>query len=92
MKSRLATVFTLLALVGGSGGALAVAGSSGHESSHGAANSEYRPGKGCGDRNHEHTGSRGKDKQCPSHEGHHGDHGDHGNHGDGGDSSHHHRH
>jgi hypothetical protein len=64
MKSRLATMFTLLALVGGTGGAMAVAGS-GNSSSHGAASAEYKPGKGCGDKNHTHTGSNGNQKPCP---------------------------
>jgi predicted lipoprotein with Yx(FWY)xxD motif len=49
MRSRLATIVTVLALVGGSGGAIAVAGTS---STHGlrgsAAFGQYRPGKGCG--------------------------------------------
>jgi hypothetical protein len=80
MKSRLATMFTLLALVGGSGGALAVAGTSGHESSHGAADSEYKPGKGCGDENHKHEGSKGNDKSCPTHDKKHGE--DNKHHGD----------
>ncbi|HET9718549.1 MAG TPA: hypothetical protein VFP55_00575 [Solirubrobacteraceae bacterium] len=44
MKARLATVFTLLALVGGTGGALAVAGSGGGGGSGAsAAASQYRP-------------------------------------------------
>ena len=72
MKSRLATMFTLFALVGGTGGALAVAGSSGGSSSHNAAGAEYKPGKGCGDKNHTHTGSNGKQKPCPKKKEHKG--------------------
>ena len=47
MKSRMATGLTLLALVGGSGGALAVAGHSGSSgvAKRGAASSQYTPGK-----------------------------------------------
>ena len=54
MRSRIATVATLLALVGGTGGALAVAHSD-HDNPYGGAGSgQYRPGKGCGDRHHHH--------------------------------------
>src|SRR5881398_1288220 len=64
MKSRITALFTLVALVGGTGGALAIASAnSGGNSQNNAANSQYRPGKGCGDKNHHHTGSNGK--PCP---------------------------
>ena len=80
MKSRIATLLTLVALASATGGALAVAGGgpsgSGQTS---AAKSQYRPGKGCGDRNHHHTGSHGKQKPCPEPH-HHRDRGDHGRH------------
>jgi hypothetical protein len=60
VKSRLATIMTLVALVGGTGGALAVANSgSGNHGSGSAATGQYRPGHGCGDKNHQHT------KGCP---------------------------
>jgi hypothetical protein len=83
MRSRIATVLTVLALGGGTGGAIAIAhsGSSGGPGG-GAASGQYRPGKGCGDRNHHHTGSHGNKRPCPerhhghdhdkSHEGHDG--------------------
>ena len=55
MKSRIATVATFVALAAGTGGALAVASGGPSNSSHNvAANSQYRPGKGCGDVNHLH--------------------------------------
>ncbi len=64
MKSRLATAATLLALVVGSGGAvtLAASGSDGN-SAKSAARGQYKPGKGCGDKNHKHTDRNGK--PCP---------------------------
>jgi hypothetical protein len=61
VKSRIATIFTILGLVGGTGGALALAGS-GNGNGHGsgsAASGVYRPGWGCGDKNHTHTGPPG---------------------------------
>ncbi|MFL5859396.1 MAG: hypothetical protein ACJ780_01240 [Solirubrobacteraceae bacterium] len=64
MKSRIAAALTTVALVGGSGGALAVAGTSGAGSHGSAAHGEYRPGKGCGDRNHHHQGHE-HGKGCP---------------------------
>jgi hypothetical protein len=71
MKSRIATVFTILAITSGAGGAVAMAHSGGsHErggGAEGAQYTQYRPGKGCGDRNHVHTGSHGKKhKPCPT--------------------------
>jgi hypothetical protein len=49
MKARLATIFTLLALVGGTGGALAIAASGGSGQATSAAVSQYKPHKkkGC---------------------------------------------
>lgn len=46
VKARFATMFTLLALVGGTGGALAVAGSGGSGQVHSAAVSQYGPKRG----------------------------------------------
>ena len=58
MKSKIATAATLLALLGGTGGAIALAGTVSSSSPHGgAADGEYKPGKGCGDKNHEHERS-----------------------------------
>src|SRR5436305_1486892 len=55
MRSRLATLIAALALVAGSGGALALSHLDSHPNSHGgAADDQYRPGKGCGDKNHRH--------------------------------------
>lgn len=61
MKSRIAAVATVLGLIGGTGGALAVANSGSHSGPNGgAASGQYRPGKGCGDKNHTHTGPPGQ--------------------------------
>jgi len=58
MRSRLAAVFTALALLAGSGAALAISHTDSHPNTHGgAADSQYRPGKGCGDKNHQHEKS-----------------------------------
>jgi len=64
MKQRLATGFTLLVLVGGSGGALAIAGSGGGGQAHSAATSQYKSSKGC-TVNHHHY------KTCPKRYPHH---------------------
>ena len=49
MKSRLATLFSLVALVGGTGGAIAVGESGSHAGpTGGAVAAQYKPGKGCG--------------------------------------------
>jgi hypothetical protein len=58
MKARLATTFTLLALVGGTGGALAVAGSGGSGTNHSAAASQYHPPGPCTINGHHY-------KHCP---------------------------
>lgn len=85
MRSRIATVATLLALIGGTGGALALAHDDHGNGNGGASGGQYRPGKGCGDRHHHHTGPPGNpsNDKCPDH-GDHGDGGGHG-HGHGGD-------
>jgi hypothetical protein len=56
-RRALPTVVTALALMVGLGGAFAIAGGgppSGVGGNGSAADSQYRPGKGCGDKNHEH--------------------------------------
>jgi hypothetical protein len=59
-RRALATALTALALTVGLGGAFALAGggppfSGGSASSHGsAAKTQYKPGEGCGDKNHKH--------------------------------------
>ena|SRR5947209_8727494 len=61
MRSRIATIVTMLALVAGTGGAIAVGqGGSGGSPQAGAASGQYKPGKGCGDKNHKHK----KRNQC----------------------------
>jgi len=76
VRSRLATLFTALVLLGGGGGALAVSQSDHHPDSHGgAADDQYRPGKGCGDKNHVHQ----RQDECKN------DNDDHGSGGGGGD-------
>jgi hypothetical protein len=60
MKHRLATLLTILGLVGGTGAALAVAGKGNGGGNGGAASGQYKPGKGCGDKNHTHTGPPGQ--------------------------------
>jgi hypothetical protein len=53
MKSRLASVLTIVALTVGAGGTFAIAGGgSGNDGN--ASQSQYKPGKGCGDKNHIH--------------------------------------
>lgn len=53
MRSRLASLFTVAALIGGTGGAIAVAGQgSSHGENGGAAHGQYNNGKGCGDTHH----------------------------------------
>ena len=64
VKARLATFLTILGLVCGAGGAIAIAGNgNGNQGkgkgNGGAANGQYKPGWGCGDKNHTHTGPPG---------------------------------
>ncbi len=59
MRSRLASLFTVVALVGGTGGAIAVASQGSHAPNIGAASGQYKPGKGCGDTTI-HTGPPGQ--------------------------------
>jgi hypothetical protein len=66
MKSRVTTVIAALALIGGSGGAVAIGGVGNKGPHGGAAKGEYWPGKGCGDKNHQHRQQHGNIKPCPS--------------------------
>jgi len=63
MKSRVATLaLTALVIGGTTAGGIAASGGNGNGSS---ADSQYRPGLGCGDKNHTHTGPPGNpDKTC----------------------------
>ena len=63
MKSRAATLALTALLIGGTtAGGIAAAGGNGNGSS---ADSQYRPGLGCGDQNHIHTGPPGNpNKTC----------------------------
>lgn len=63
MKARVSTILTLLVLVAGSGGALAVASGSGGPGATSAATSQYKPGKHCG--------KRPRPANCPKPKKHH---------------------
>ena len=54
MRSKLVTMLLVLGLAvsGGAAGVIASGGGNGNDK--GADQSEYKPGKGCGDKNHEH--------------------------------------
>lgn len=55
MRTRLAAVVTAIAVFGGGTGVvLARGGTPKPDKVHSAAKSQYHPGKGCGDKNHEH--------------------------------------
>jgi hypothetical protein len=82
MRSRIATIFTILGLAAGTGGAIAIANSDQGRANGGAAEGEYKPGKGCGDENHKHERS----DECKKH--HEGDEGGGGD--EGGDNGDHH--
>lgn len=61
MKARITTILTTALLVAGTGGAIALGESGSHSSPQGgAASGQYKPGKGCGDKNHKHK----KHGQC----------------------------
>jgi anti-sigma factor RsiW len=63
LRSRVVTLALTALLIGGTtaGGIAASSSSNGNN----AANSQYRPGLGCGDKNHTHTGPPGNpDKTC----------------------------
>jgi hypothetical protein len=80
MTSRIATFASVVVLGVGTTGAIAVAsGGSPSGPTGGAASGQYWPGKGCGDRNHDHQPTG---KPCPPQAG--GDNGNGGDHGNGG--------
>jgi hypothetical protein len=59
LRARLIAMLAVLGLMGaGTGGVIAAAGGNGNGNS--AAKSEYRPGNGCGDKNHIHYGPPGQ--------------------------------
>ena len=66
MRSKATSIALTLALVasGGTAGVIAKGGGGGGGS---AAKGEYKPGKGCGDKNHTHTGPPGNplNTDCP---------------------------
>ena len=65
MRSRaFALVLTVVAIGGTTVGGIAVAGGGGNGGS--AADSQYRPGMGCGDKNHTHTGPPGNPDKNPA--------------------------
>jgi hypothetical protein len=77
LRTRFVTMLAVLGLMGaGTGGVLAKSGG-GDEGS--AAKSEYKPGKGCGDKNHEHA--RHDECKNKDNNGSNGGGGNDGNHG-----------
>ena len=71
VKSRLIVALCTVGLMaGGTSGVIAA--KSGNGNNGNAAKSQYKPGKGCGDQNSQHTGAPGsqgkknEDKACPS--------------------------
>jgi hypothetical protein len=71
MRSRLAMAITTAVLLGGAGGAVAISSTDSHATVNGgAASGQYKPGKGCGDKNHTHTGPPGQnDNDADNHSG-----------------------
>src|SRR4051794_26753742 len=66
VKSRItAALLTLGLLAGGTGGVLAAAGGT-PGSNNNASGSQYKPGMGCGDANHIHTGPPGNPSKNPA--------------------------
>jgi hypothetical protein len=65
MRSKLVTMLLVLGLVATGGTAGVIAGGNGNNGN--AGNGEYKPGKGCGDKNHTHTGPPGNPSNttCP---------------------------
>ena len=67
MRSKILTLALMLGLAvsGGTAGVIATGGGGGGDNS--AAKSQYKPGKGCGDKNHTHTGPPGNpgNTDCP---------------------------
>jgi hypothetical protein len=85
MRSRILTLAVGALLIGGTtGGAIAAGGAGGSSN---AAKSQYKPGNGCGDKNHDHTGPPGNpnNHKCPPQAG--GGNGNGGGNGKGGDNS-----
>src|SRR3954453_19646836 len=67
VKSRLTVALLTLGLMaGGTGGVLAAAGGNGNGNGNNAAGSQYKPGRGCGDKNHIHTGPPGNPNKNPA--------------------------
>ena len=66
MRSKLVTMLLVLGLVASGGTAGVIAGGNGNNGNSG--NGEYKPGKGCGDKNHTHTGPPGNptNTNCPN--------------------------
>jgi hypothetical protein len=71
MKSRILTLGVAALLLGGTAGGAIAAGGAGGSSN--AASSQYKPGNGCGDTNHTHTGPPGNpsNDKCPPQSGGH---------------------
>jgi hypothetical protein len=65
MRSKLVTMLVVLGLVVSGGTAGVIAGGNGNKGN--AGNGQYKPGKGCGDKNHTHTGPPGNPSNttCP---------------------------
>src|SRR3954447_6702691 len=64
LRSRVVTLALTALLIGGTtAGGIAVAGGGGNGNS---ASSQYKPGMGCGDKNHIHTGPPGNPSKDPS--------------------------
>jgi hypothetical protein len=96
MRSKLVTMMLVLGLAISGGTAGVIAGGDGGKGK-GADKGEYKPGKGCGDKNHTHTGPPGNpsNDDCPDKDDDHGNGGgdddgddDHGNGGGKGDDGH----
>lgn len=67
MRSKTLTMALVLGLAVSGGTAGVIAGGGGGGGGGSAAKSEYKPGKGCGDKNHTHTGPPGNpsNTDCP---------------------------
>jgi hypothetical protein len=72
MRSRVLTLALTALLIGGTAGG-AIAGGAGGNSSN-SAREQYKPGNGCGDKNHVHTGPPGNpdNHKCPPQSDDHG--------------------
>src|SRR4051812_4181105 len=55
VRTRVVVALTSLALVGGATGGVIAAGNGGKSKDDNAAKKQYQPGKGCGDKNHDHA-------------------------------------